>query len=81
MQGQDLTRQFSGFVLRLEPAHTEFAEAVELINTGAIDVKPMITRIYPIDKAVEAFALAGDRSKAMKVQLSFSQTYFSGISL
>lgn len=52
--------------------HTEFAEAVKLINTGAIDVKPMITQIYPIDKAVEAFALAGDRSKAMKVQLSFS---------
>ncbi|WP_306258511.1 hypothetical protein [Pararhizobium sp. IMCC21322] len=67
-----MTQQFSGSSFGWNPHHTEFAEAVELINTGGIDLKPMITQIYPIDKAVEAFALAGDRSKAMKVQLSFS---------
>lgn len=55
--------------------HAGFGEAVKLINTGTIDVKPMVTPIYPIDNAVEAFALTGDRSKTMKVQLSFSQTY------
>lgn len=53
--------------------HSEFAEAVELIDTGKINVKPMITQAYSVDQAIEAFELAGDRSKAMKVQLKFGQ--------
>lgn len=51
--------------------HSEFAQAVELIDTGKINVKPMITQAYPVDQAVEAFELAGDRSRATKVQLKF----------
>lgn len=52
--------------------HAEFAKAVALINSGEIDVTPLITATLPLEDADEAFRLASDRSKAMKVQLSFS---------
>lgn len=51
--------------------HAEFAEAVRLIGTGSIDVKPIITGSYPLEEAVAAFAAAGDRSRSVKVQLLF----------
>ncbi|SOE18943.1 L-idonate 5-dehydrogenase [Hoeflea halophila] len=51
--------------------HEEFAMAVKLMQAGRIDVKPLISHTMPIDEAVAAFELAGDRSQAMKVQLSF----------
>ncbi len=51
--------------------HEEFAEAVMLINSGAIDVKPIITGTYPLDEAFAAFDAAGDRSRSVKVQFSF----------
>ncbi len=51
--------------------HEEYALAVELMGRGLIDVKPLVTATMPLDRAVEAFELAGDRSKAMKVQLAF----------
>jgi len=51
--------------------HPEFAEAARIINNREIDVKPIITRTKSIDEAEKAFALAADRSKAMKVQLRF----------
>ena len=49
----------------------EFALAVELMGSGAIDVKPLLSRTVPFQNATEAFALAQDRSKAVKVQLAF----------
>jgi len=51
--------------------HEEFAMAVRLMQAGRIDVEPLISHTMPIDDAVGAFELAGDRSQAMKVQLSF----------
>ncbi len=51
--------------------HEEFGHAVNLIGQGLVDVKPLLTATLPIDRAVEAFELASDRSKAMKVQLAF----------
>ncbi len=51
--------------------HEEFALAVELMGKGLIDVKPLITATLPFDRATEAFELAGDKSKSMKVQLTF----------
>jgi len=51
--------------------HEEFALAVDLINRQRVDVKPLLTDVYPIDEALEAFELAGDRSRAMKVQIAF----------
>jgi L-idonate 5-dehydrogenase len=51
--------------------HEEFALAVELIGKRLIDVAPLISATLAIDQAVAAFELAGDRTKAMKVQLAF----------
>ncbi len=51
--------------------HEEFGLAVDLINAGRVDMKPLLTGIYGIDEAIAAFEAAGDRSKSMKVQLSF----------
>ncbi len=51
--------------------HEEFAQAVRLINTANVDVKPLISATLPLADAVAAFELANDRSRAMKVQLSF----------
>jgi len=52
--------------------HGEFAAAVDLIGTGAIDLSPLITGTFPLEDAVEAFEIAGDRSCALKTQLSFA---------
>ena len=52
--------------------HQEFAEAVRLIGSRAIDVRPIISHSLPLDRAREAFDLAGDRSIACKVQLTFA---------
>ena len=49
----------------------EFRLAVELMGKGLIDVKPLLTETLPFDHAREAFDLASDRSRAMKVQLTF----------
>ncbi|KQS88717.1 MULTISPECIES: L-idonate 5-dehydrogenase [unclassified Rhizobium] len=51
--------------------HEEFALAVDLINRRRVDVKPLLTSIFDLDDAVAAFEAAGDRSRSMKVQLSF----------
>jgi L-idonate 5-dehydrogenase len=52
--------------------HAEFAEAARLIDEGAIDPRPILTGTLPLEQAVEAFRLAGDRSRAVKMQLSFA---------
>ena len=51
--------------------HEEFALSVEFMSKGLIDVKPLITATMPFTQAGAAFELASDRSRAMKVQLSF----------
>ena len=51
--------------------HEEFGVAVGLLNKGLVDVKPLISATLPYRDAGRAFALAADRSKAMKVLLSF----------
>lgn len=52
--------------------HEEFAIAVELMNRGLVDVKPLISATFPYEKSIEAFEIAGDRSSQMKVQISFA---------
>ncbi|MDY8108062.1 L-idonate 5-dehydrogenase [Fulvimarina sp. 2208YS6-2-32] len=54
--------------------HEEFFTAVSLMRKRLIDVKPFITQSFFVDDAVEAFTMAGDRTKAMKAQLVFSGT-------
>jgi len=52
--------------------HAEFALAVQLINEGRVDMRPMITGSFPLSQARQAFELAGDRRRAMKVLLDFA---------
>ena len=52
--------------------HAEFALAMRLINDGRVDMAPMITGAFPITRAREAFELASDRKRAMKVLLDFA---------
>ncbi|MBF6618094.1 MAG: L-idonate 5-dehydrogenase [Candidimonas sp.] len=49
----------------------EYQQAVRLIDSGRIDVKPIITATYPLEQALDAFQAAGDRTRSVKVQLSF----------
>jgi L-idonate 5-dehydrogenase len=51
--------------------HEEFGIAVDLLNQGLVDVKPLISATVPYRDAGRAFALAADRSQAMKVLLDF----------
>jgi L-idonate 5-dehydrogenase len=52
--------------------HAEFALAVRLINEGRVDLRPMVTRAFPLSQARQAFELASDRSRSMKVLLDFA---------
>jgi L-idonate 5-dehydrogenase len=52
--------------------HEEFALAVDLIGNNLVDVMPLLTATVPLTEAREAFELAADRSRSMKVQLSFA---------
>jgi L-idonate 5-dehydrogenase len=51
--------------------HAEFATAVQLLNQRLVDLKPLVSATLPYRDAGKAFALAADRSQAMKVLLSF----------
>ena len=51
--------------------HAEFATAVQMMQAGLIKVDPLITHSFDISQALEAFETASDRSRAMKVQLTF----------
>jgi len=53
--------------------HEEFHTGVSLMQKRLIDVKPYITHTFALANAVEAFQTAGDRSQAMKAQISFDQ--------
>ena len=52
--------------------HEEFSMAVQLMQSGVIDTKPLISHTVKFDDAVEGFELANDRSQAMKTQISFA---------
>lgn len=51
--------------------HEEFGLAVDFINKGRVDLKPLLTGTFPLNEAVTAFETAADRTKSMKVQLAF----------
>ena len=53
--------------------HHEFALAVRLINEGRVDLSPVISHTLPMSRAREAFELASDRERAMKVLIDFRQ--------
>ena len=51
--------------------HQEFRTAVDLINAGLVDLKPLVSATLSYRDAGRAFALAADRSQSMKVLLNF----------
>jgi L-idonate 5-dehydrogenase len=52
--------------------HEEFGLAAQLIGSKRVDLSRLITATLPFESAVEAFDLAGDKSRSMKVQLAFA---------
>jgi L-idonate 5-dehydrogenase len=55
--------------------HPEFATAVQFLNQGLIDGKPVITRVVPLKDALSAFDLAADKSQSLKVQIAFTDPF------
>ena len=51
--------------------HEEFMTAVKLMQSGLIDVKPVITHTVPLADAELAFRIANDRGQSMKTQIDF----------
>ena len=51
--------------------HEEFAQAVDFIGRRLIDVRPLITGAVPLAEARRGFEMANDRTRSMKVQISF----------
>ncbi len=51
--------------------HEEFGLAVDMINRKTVDVKPLLSSVYPLEDVLSAFEIAGDRNQSMKVQLTF----------
>lgn len=51
--------------------HAEFALALRLINQGRVDLSPLVSATFPLAQAQQAFELASDRRRAMKVLLDF----------
>lgn len=49
----------------------EYAWALDYLGRGLIDVSPLLTQALPVQRVHEAFALAADRRKAMKVMVTF----------
>lgn len=49
--------------------HHEFPLAVQMMETGRLDVQPLLTGQFGLDDVVEAFEIAGDRTSQIKVQL------------
>ncbi|MEQ8653663.1 MAG: L-idonate 5-dehydrogenase [Kiloniellales bacterium] len=54
--------------------HEEFALAVDLMRKGLVSLAPLISHCLPMEQALEAFRIAGDRSRAMKTQIRFGGT-------
>jgi len=52
--------------------HDEFNVAVDALASGRIDITPILSASFPLGEANAAFAVAGDRERAIKVQLEFA---------
>ena len=52
--------------------HHEFAVAVGFLNSGLVDGQAVISHTIAFNQAADAFALAADKGRAMKVQIDFT---------
>ena len=48
-----------------------FDEAISLVASGRIDLKPFISSIFPFNKIIKAFEVAADKANSLKVQIKF----------
>lgn len=48
-----------------------FDEAIRLVDSGRIDLRPLITKVFSINDIAKAMNLAADKVNALKVQLQF----------
>ena len=48
----------------------EFPLAARLVESGRLDLSPLITASYPLEKAEEAILAASDKTRSMKVVLT-----------
>jgi len=51
-----------------------FEEGIRLLASGRVNLRPLISRVFPLAQINEAMALACARNEAVKVQLDFRQT-------
>lgn len=50
--------------------HDTYPKAINLVNEGLIDLKPLVTHRYKLEEGVEAFAAASTpAARAIKVQI------------
>ena len=50
----------------------EFDWAVQYLQSRRVDVRPLLTGQFPLQEAVQAFALAKDKNRSTKVQVVFT---------
>jgi hypothetical protein len=46
-----------------------FDEAIRLVASGRLNLQPLISRVFPLAEASQAFFLASDKAQALKVQI------------
>jgi len=52
-------------------ANPQYPKAIRVVSGGLIDLKPLVTHRFPLNRATEAFMVASDPSKgAIKVQIT-----------
>lgn len=51
--------------------HEDFAVAVRGLAMRHFDVSPILSQVFPLEKARDALELAGDRNRALKVHIAF----------
>jgi L-idonate 5-dehydrogenase len=48
-----------------------FDEAIRLVASGRVNLRPLINGVFTIDESVKAFEFAADKSQSFKVQIQF----------
>ena len=58
--------QFEGTIARYDNV---WEEAIRLVASGGVNLQPLISRVFPLHEASQAFFLASDKAQALKVQI------------
>lgn len=54
--------------------HSEMQPVIAAMSDGSLFVAPVVSHVYPLDEAPEAFAMARDSARSGKVLLTFADT-------